>query len=367
MVAAFKKSILDYLTYINRIPSYQGPAALLRSEKAMVAGNRTVYRWHKEFQGLLEYYPCIDFGSLGLLHAHLILYRAGMEMLSFPLAIESCWLMNESCGKDLYIHCILPRSFKEDFLDSLNKLQKLNFFESFEIIFSGDGQQVSQSLGNCFDCSGRMSPGAEALTIGMSLPQEEKDCSGLLKSYPFVVPVIFENYGRRLSLVELWKIIYEGLGKNVWSYLPKERRMSVNGKAYVKKAFKMLGDWQVFRQNIIRYKPMLEHGIEIFLLININDLSSLMDCVGKFCPLAEFYSGTEDALVRLVGDSSLLYALMDFSATGKMRMFIFDKKRTWDSSRARFAYEELFNPKSGEWTFDKGKILGKMEVLKIGR
>jgi hypothetical protein len=143
--------------------------------------------------------------------------------------------------------------------------------------------------------------------------------------------------------------------------------LPVNGKAYVKKAFKLLGDWRVFRQNIVKYKPLLDHHIEVFLFIDNRDLFPLLDCVGRFCLMAEFYSGMEDkAVVRLIGDVNLLYGLMDFNVPGGMQLFIFDKKKTWSSPGVRFTYEDLFNSKTGEWTFDKDRILKNMEVQKDG-
>jgi len=370
MVSAFKKNVLNYLSQVHCVPSYQGPADLLKVKKIALPQNRTIYRWHKSLKSVMEFYPSIDLSSFGLVHVHIILSGACDEMLRLPFALEAYWLMPKPGERVLYLHCALPEDFKKDFQLLFKDLKKAGFFKGFVHFFSFDGWQVVHELSNCIDGDGRIRfPIVEEFAINKeAFGKKLMSASGLMKSYPLVVPVIFENFGKRLSLIQSWGLIRQRVGRRVWSYLPKgTRKMPVNGKGYVKRAFKLLCDWSLFRQNIIHYRPLLDHSVEIFMILITNkndDIYYFIEGFREICPVVEFYPGTQNvSMLRILGDTDLIYALMDRFPEGtqkQVEIFFLDKSKTWGMEKCRLLYEQLFDPKKGVWCFDKETIFLQM-------
>jgi hypothetical protein len=175
------------------------------------------------------------------------------------------------------------------------------------------------------------------------------DQQGLLRSYPFIVPAVFEAPEERVSLQEVWRRVHDRLGSMVWRYFPRgTRRWPVNGKRYVRHAMEVLVAAGLFRQNIIRYRPLLDDGLEVFVVLKTEDVEELVRCFGTVCPVVDVARAQDGRVVlRLTGGQALVYELLRVAREVVRR-------------RVRFQYETLFDPVTGAWRFPADDILSSL-------
>ncbi|HEX8170979.1 MAG TPA: hypothetical protein VF824_10610 [Thermoanaerobaculia bacterium] len=178
----------------------------------------------------------------------------------------------------------------------------------------------------------------------------------IVERLPLLIPVIFESVEQRQSLPAIWEAVYARLGKRTWEYLPRfARRLPTNGKSYVKEAFALLNHTGLFRQNIIRYRPLNAIGTPMFLHIEGTALSAMINAFGSHAPSIDIYPIRDDAaLLRVVSTHALTQQV--FSSMGTLpRMtswhFIDVVRNQREPLRPRFAYELLFDPATTEWVF----------------
>jgi hypothetical protein len=188
--------------------------------------------------------------------------------------------------------------------------------------------------------------------------------AGLLRSYPFVVPTVFEAPEERVSLQEIWRRAFQRLGPRVWRYLPRgTRRWPVNGKRYVHHARDLLLAAGLFLQNVIRYRPLLEHGLEAFILVP-SEMAAVVGSLGRVCPvIEEAHARDGRVLLRLTGDETFVYEWLRLTreAVGPLCVWLHDYRRSDETlHRARFHYETLFDPATGTWRFPVDEILASM-------
>jgi len=368
MVSVFKKEVLNFLTTIHQADACQGLMEFQRKYQDTLPDVRTLYRWLTELGDDLIYFPVMNSRTLGLVPFHLILSNPDEHCTTFPLAVECAWVIKEWTKRDLYLFGYVPAQYKEEFLSVLGDVLSSHCKEHI-CVFSDDGQQQVADVSMRLDHDGRILPGTDSLEQS-SLKDWHNGVVDELRECPFMIPVLFEGYGARQSLPGLWKTIASRLGDKVWDYLPSIRKKyHVNGKTYVTKAYEFLNSKGIFRQNILKYKPWLVDAVEVFLVVegkSEEEIHLFVHEMGRVCPVMQVYPSREPRLLlRMTGDCSMLYRLMDaFTDKDFVQLYFMDKKRTWDDkSKARFIYEELFNPEAATWVSPEELLLrwGKNE------
>ena len=318
--------ILSYLTAVQRSTSI-GVHRFFRRNKNTTRSARTVYRWQQELGDKLLVIPSVATERLGLSHLHVFVRAAGQEWLSVPYAVEASWLTNFH-EQILYLHCIIPTEHERAIRAQISRLP----CTSFELCTSGSGWQ--QFLLDQHD----------PLTLPIPERQEHSD---VLQKTPFVVPALMESWRYPNSLPVMWQRISTTLGNSVRSFLPRTRLHPVNGKTHITATFRALEAQGLVRQQIIRYHPLLAASIEVFLTLKLGreELATFLDGVRSSLHAFECYPTTDGYFCRLLGPHRLLDVLTDplpFPAD----MILFHTKR---SPGVRFAYEQLFDPRSGAW------------------
>jgi hypothetical protein len=177
----------------------------------------------------------------------------------------------------------------------------------------------------------------------------------IVERLPLLIAVIFESVEHGQSLPVIWESIYQRLGKRTWEYLPRfARRLPTNGKAYVKECFVLLNHTGLFRQNIIRYRPLNAVGTPMFLEVE-GELSAIINAFGEQAPSIDVFPATNDtALLRVVSTHALTQHV--FSTLPNLPRistwhFVDTPRNEREPVRPRFAYELLFAPATTEWIF----------------
>lgn len=325
----FDPKVLMLLAAVHGQTRHVSPDSLSRSTRL---GRSTIYAWYRELGDRLIHYPQVGVSQLGLTHLHLFVAEAHANLLSAPYAVDRAWTVSTPGTRLLYVHWLVPTAHVKRVRARLPGI----------VITTGDGWQTLPDLRVAVDGQGR--PQVHEYDERPPPGGGETD---LARTHPFLIPVIGELLGARRSLAAIWERIYERLGKSVWSYLPsKTRRWSHNGKSYVRQALERLAEYGLIRQHIVRYEPLHEHAIELFLHIATKD-DALLRAIGQVAPVMDRYPAGDGYLVRALGDHRLLKALTRTTTT--VSWWFVDEERTRAAPNVRFEYETLFDVSSRSW------------------
>lgn len=326
MVAVFQPELKNLLYAISKQQRVRGLEAFAQSQPQ---GIRTIYRWHRVLGTRLVYFPHLSYEALGLQHLHVFLQDPLPELTRY--AIDSAWVTTTPGTRLRYLHCLIPTSHRDRVQSQLANTTH---------VWSGDGWQTMSDLQASIDDAGR--PREHETEDAPALPHFT---SPLLTEHPLAVPIIFETIGRRQSMNAVWRSIYDRLGDRVWAYLPRRtRRWPHNGKTYITTVYRAISDAGLVRQHIVRYAPLHEHTVEVFLHTDDPDAGLLLHDLGRVAPVLERYPTSHGYFVRVLGDHRLLKRL----ARTRVHCdwwFASDEP----APEVRFAYEQLFDPTLRSW------------------
>ena len=296
-----------------------------------VGKRRSVYRWMRRLREHVTYYPRIAYTGMGLVHVHLFIRGAGAEWFSYPYAIDRGWTLDRPGVHTLYLHCLLPTAH----------LDLVPTGVDITSITTSDGWQDLAPLEHALDRTGRPVPRQATASPLPNVPVTD-----VWQEYPFVLPVACELLRSPASMDELWRSIRERLGGRVWEYFKRHtRRWPHNGKAYVRRAFDHLNRYGLVLQHVVRYEPLHEYTIELFLLTD--NTPGLRDHLAGLCPTMEAYPGAEVLLLRVRGNEALIKHVI--TTTGIKHWWFVDHERTLSAPPVRFRYETLFDPRTKTW------------------
>jgi hypothetical protein len=360
MVSPFSTPVLRYLQAVHDAPRPVGPT-VLDALPGMVR-ERTLYRWQRSLGERLTYFPSLCLSGLGLVHAHLFLEGASDRWLDLPVVLSACWVNRGLERPGLYLHCVVPAGEEASFEGLVRALSRDGWCAEYTLVLASDGWQCVGLAG--LDRDGRVR------TRPMSVLREgvfrvAVDQRGLLQSYPFIVPAVFEAPEERCSLQEVWRRVHDRLGSMVWRYFPRgTRRWPVNGKRYVRHAMELVVAAGLFRQNIIRYRPLLDDGLEVFVVLKTEEVEELVRGFGSVCPVVDVARAQDGrVLLRLTGDHDLVYEVLRVAreVVRPLGVWVHDA-RHHDAAlrRVRFQYETLFDPVTGAWRFSAADILSSL-------
>jgi hypothetical protein len=314
----------NYLDVVHHSRHLAGLHGFYDHHAAELPHLSTIYRLHQRVRDDLLIFPMIDLGALGLVHLHLFINDASHDWSSFAYGVESCWLTTIAGPPVLYVHAVVPQRDAETVASSLRSQQVI-------VAVTEDSWQLFNA--------GLL--GARATRDEMLTPPMRS--AGPL--VPLIVPIAFESFGRRHSLKELWQQITAHVGAQVWEYLPRRRRR--DGIRHVTDA---LDDARhLFRQNVIRYAPLLADHVEIFIATTLPEAGMLTEWCHQLrdsCPIVEAALGPNGACVlRVTGKAHVIGRLSALQLPG--RAYLRDPTRT--PTQPRFQYEHLFDPKTCSW------------------
>lgn len=335
---ALQQSILRFLFVVHHAPEALGTEELARTLD--VPDARTLYRWQDEFAEDLIYFPSVSFRALGLDHWHLFLDDPSNAWEQFEYAISGEWVTNHPGRRTLYLHCLAPASQRTAFRQLLDDLHGCT---TLCAIRSDDGWQVMRDL----------TDGASELDLVPTPALRDAPAVwDVVERFPLLIPVIFENVEQRHTMPELWRRIYARLGDRTWSFLPAgANRLPNNGKAYVKDAYALLNRTRLFRQNVVRYRPLDAIGTPMYLHLHSTDLKDVITAFGKRANTLDVYpiSDTEVLLRVTATHATMQYIMSSMNELPRITdWFMVDMLRP-QRVRARFAYELLFDPTTTEW------------------
>jgi len=334
------KHLLQFLSTLYDAPQAMGLEEFARTNKQFIA--RSLYRWQAERKDDLLFYPSVAFRSLGLCTMHLFIDDPSPAWKEFPYAIRAEWVIARPGQHTLYLHCLVPCVHEPQLSSVLRDAQGMTATKITSIT-SRDGWQVLHDLGSL--------PTTRALGA-----QQEHQVWDIVERLPLLIAVIFETVEQGQSLPGIWEAIYQRLGKRTWEYLPRfARRLPTNGKAYVKECFALLNHTGLFRQNIIRYRPLTGAGTPMFLHVEGSELGAIINAFAAHAPSIDVFPITNDvALLRVVSTQALTQHVFSTAANLpriKDWHFVDALRNEREPVRPRFAYELLFDPTTTEWVF----------------
>src|SRR5262249_49654013 len=139
----------------------------------------------------------IALGGLGLVHVHVFLDAPNDRWLELPVILSASWVNHGLEQPGLYLHCAIPTSAKDEFAELVRTLAE-RWCNAYTLIATGDSWQSIGPLPSLFDHRGVPRARREP-TMVRRTPASPAE-SGLLRSYPFAVPAIFEAPEERVSL-----------------------------------------------------------------------------------------------------------------------------------------------------------------------
>lgn len=344
-------ALLRFLHVLHRAGRFHGLAAFERDHARVLPSARTIERWQEDLGADLAFYPSAHLAALGLEQWHLFLERPTSAVGSWPFGVAARWLSAGPGRSVLYVRSVVPQVHASRVRRLLDWCRKKGWWSEHHVVVSLDGWQHLDILGGG-TCQ------FSAVPAGVFDPGGE-EAHGLLRRFPFLVPVIFESIERRRSLDQIWQAVRSHV-RDARAYLPRGTRLlRRNGKAHVLEAFDYLGSSGLFRQNVVRYAPLLEEGVEVFLVTPVSP-ARLAEEIGACSVALEVYPGDEQTLARITGGLPVVRTLMAHAAAAEW-LFV-------DAARAapavRFWYEHLFNPKSGAWEYPEEALKAIMSEVK---
>lgn len=324
MAGTLGRGILQYLEALQEVNCCTGSAAIHKAYPRLLPSRRSINRWFRRHPDL-AISPMFVIECLGLLHVHLFLDSPSEELLEFPYAVSGLWL-RDLRRRTLYLHCVIPREHQAAVAEWVRHQH-----HTATVIPSESGWQTLQLT-------------KEANHL-QTKPLLQLDARSLLRSAPLIVPVIFESWGKRTNLTQLWGAIVERNGDRVRTYLPRQRVHHVNGKSHVKQALATLERAGLFRQHAIGFGPLQSGHAELMLVLDHEEAEALLqECQVLIVAVERFGCSGQDIL-HIVGRWELLDHPRLISRSG---VFLVDKNMS-SSLRVRFAYEELFNVQTRDW------------------
>lgn len=333
------KHLLQFLGILYDSPKAMGIEEFARTNRRFTA--RSLYRWQAELSDDLLFYPSVAFRSLGLATLHLFIDDPSPMWQEFPYAIRGEWVVTRPGQRTLYLHCLVPCVHGLQLAGILREAEGPTA-SAITSVESGDGWQVLRDFGR--------NPLSRAPPIS-----RDQHVWDIVERLPLLIAVIFESVEHGQSLPAIWESIYHRLGKKTWDYLPRfARRLPTNGKAYVKECFALLNHTGLFRQNVIRYRPLYAVGTPMFLQVE-GELSAIINAFGDHTPSIDVFPITNDsALLRVVSTHALTQHVFSTIASLpriKSWHFVDIPRNEREPVRPRFAYELLFDPTTTEWVF----------------
>jgi hypothetical protein len=321
MVRAFDAGMVRLLLRIHRTAVAAGIDELARRT---TRARSSFYR--RQARNGLTFYPNIRYTALGLTPVHLFIPRAGAEWFSYPAAVECAWTVSAPGAPVLYLHCLIPTMHLAQELDAVRRRGQ-------EILVIASDDAV-QHLGDPpVDANGH-------ITRGASLTPAAPKMSTVATGDPLLIPIALEVFGHRPNQEALWRSVQEHLGARVWQYLPRRRRLHRNGKYYVTSTFTNLNRAGIVQQHIIRYPPLSNVLIDVFVLLQRREE---LTALAPHAASIEEYPTSEGTLARILGNLDLIKAVLPLGA----RWWFVDQSRTSTASSVRFQHEALYDPIRG--------------------
>jgi hypothetical protein len=319
------------LRLLNRVHHTREAIGLERLSRR-IGNRRAVYRWMRCLREHVTYYPRVAFTGLGLAHVHLFIRNAEPDWFRYPYAVERVWTIDSPGQHTLYLHCLVP----------IEQLHLVPQGADITSITTSDGWQDLAPLDQALDQAGRL---VVRDTIASPIPRVP--ITSVLREEPFLLPIAIELLQAPANMAELWTAIHQRLGPQVWTYLTRRtRRWPHNGKAYVRVAFDYLNRYGLVLQHVVRYAPLHEHTVELFLLTD--NTQELRDHLAGLCPTMDAYPGADTYLLRVRGDHALIKRVI--TSPSIRHWWFVEHERTATAPPVRFTYETLFDPTSRTWT-----------------
>lgn len=319
-----RSGLRQYLSVMSTARSCAGVRELCRSHRDVLPHERTIYRWHTRLGSSLVVYPSFFVEALGLSHLFVFVTRGRSCWEWFPYSVETSWVSPDCKARVLFVHAVVPTR-------DCARLTRL--LRKADVLFAWGSTGWEQlALAGC--------------DVPVSRPSWRGGTSRLLRDVPLVVPVVFENWGRRLSLPGVWRAIVDRLGPGVREYVGG-RVYQTNGKQHVREALRALVGEGLFRQYVVRYEPLSSDSLRLLVLVSWDRdrVVAFLERVRRDTLLVGVYPTTSGWLLRIDGSPSLLGAII---AARPDRVF-FVREEAGPSCRWR--YEILFNPRAGSWLY----------------
>lgn len=322
--------LFSYLTNIQRskiIGRY-------RHERATPVSGRSIYRWHRNLGDRLLVIPVVQVEHLGLRHAHVFLKAPVEDAVSCPYAVEAAIVTADFSTETMYLHCLVPQGHER-------ALSRWAETVGTDVRVTWTGTPWQQFL-------------TPAVPVTLPLPVTPKIETGLLRRAPMIVPAVMEAWTYPNTLPHAWHRITRRAGNHLPSYM-RNATVSRTGWRHVGAAFEELQQAQLVNQHLVRCHPLLAMSVEVFTEWRLprEVLCNVLEKLRTFLHAVEAYPTGTGHWVRLLGPHRLLDAIANLSATARSACtgFFFHTKRH-PAPRVRFAYEQLFNPKTGTWMVD---------------
>lgn len=276
--------------------------------------------------------PSVQVEVLGLRHAHVFITDAREECLRCPYAVEAAWVSPDLVQHVLYLHCLVPVSQQRRAAALFAALPS----GPVSVLWSGSGWQ---------SCLGP----DEEFTLPVQ-PTHFKVDDQLLRRHPLVVPVLMELWQYPNSMSAVWFRIRARDGPRLRSYVHGPTHV-VNGMLHVRDACHTLSGSGLVTGHVLRYYPLLQGCIEVFLTVSNREvLLRLVRELRLWVRAVETYPLAEGFFCRLLGVYQLMDAMMTLAPELRqcLRVLFFHTKRH-PSPRVMFAYNDLFDPRTGTW------------------
>jgi len=312
----------EYLVALSRSSTCMGLDEFCRAHRGLVPHERTILRWHRRLGSSFVVYPSFAVEALGLTHLFLFVRSPGLSWRAFPYAVSAAWVSPDCTTRVLFLHAVVPAVHRERVAARLQGLDGCVF-----VWGSSGWEHLSWCGGNPFPPTWAVPP----------MRPTVQEC-------PLIVPVVFESWGRRASLQALWDAIHARLGDRVREYVGR-RCYQTNGKSHVRHALRVLSESGMFRQYVVRYRPLLNETLRLLVLTSWDErrLQSFEQRIQGDAATIVTYPTASGWLLVLAGMPGLLERVMD--AGPDCVYFLRDEEAV------RFRYEELFDPASSSWKY----------------
>lgn len=377
----YDKNLLNFMYELTKLDKFYSSYAL--SKKITLEGGRkvtprTIQKWFKflrepwEFQGKkidkFSYFPTFFYEKLGLQRVFVFLEfkkkKINLKDLfkEIPYYDYVTWLHDLNKNKEiLLISYLIPKENLEKFKE---KLKRHKAITNYIIYFSSKPFIIYSPWYKVIDNNGLFQPELNSqIEIEKQLKLFGYYIDNLsvvepiqqIKKNPLIIPTLFEYVKENWTSPKVWQTIREKLGKDVWLYIRKRKKLTDSvGIKRIQQSINLIHRHELFHQIRITYLPTeLKNNFFIYLLLKFNNKNKLFSIISKIALNSIFMNNyilrNNKILVVALVNCDSFQSILDVKGIEKIFLLKHKKSLPLILDSYKFQYHKLFDPEKCCW------------------
>jgi len=362
---------------------------------------RTIHRWIKFVKELehneqtFDYYPQINLPSFGLTKNE-VLFKEPRDARILDVIPHIYWagiVRDRLFSEYIVAHYLVPAGEDRAFLEVLGNMEEMGLYEEQEVYPLRSGLFIPSPFYEIIDENGNLRLDGNidnsAFVNGQSVSDGTVQIIDESRRSPLIVPLVFEADKESIPFESIWQGVRARLGESLTDYckgyknsLPTEAK---KGSSFVQRTFHDINrSFDRFYEHMrVYYKPLYQipnvQMLNLSLSFDPERSKEMLETVTRISErclyLTSYFTQSDGNRVVRMNILTTFEQYFTVLIWVKHRGLGFDYyfvDRTkswnlWDRNYSKFAYWELFDPRSVSWKFDPDRYMAKAESLSLSK